>query len=467
MDAKRWIDNHEREFIKDICDQVRIPSVTESTGSQEAPFGTECLRALKAGLKLGERMGFEAFNHENYCGTLLWRGETKEELGFFGHLDVVPAGNGWSGDPFEPVVKDGIIIGRGASDNKGSMMSCLYALYYLKESGYRPKHSFRFFMGCSEEKGMEDVEYYAFHYEEPVFSIVPDVSYPVCCGEKGILQIQAECRKESCVLLSFHSGIMSNSVPGTASAVISVKAGEAQVENIRELGASVKKTEDGYEIGVEGIPAHAAFPEGSDSAEVKLARILLESDVLDETGADLMKAVVSFFEDYYGAGLGIAFEDEMSGKLTHVGGIASYENGVFWQDINIRYNITAEYEVLEANIKEKLGEQGFEMISVHNSNPCYMDKNSPMVTQLTDICNRFLGTELKAYVMGGGTYARKLKHAVGFGPGIPDRVKRFGSEKGGAHQADEYMEIECMKTAFEIYVEAIKALDRMDFNGCQ
>lgn len=55
--------------------------------------------------------------------------------------------------------------------------------------------------------------------------------------------------------------------------------------------------------------------------------------------------------------------------------------------------------------------------------------------------------------------ARKLKNAVGFGPGMPHAVKRFGTARGGAHQPDEYVEIKDLKKAFVIYVDALKALD--------
>ncbi len=71
------------------------------------------------------------------------------------------------------------------------------------------------------------------------------------------------------------------------------------------------------------------------------------------------------------------------------------------------------------------------------------------------------GNGIRALCNGGGTYSRKLKHAVGFGPGIPGKAKRFGTERGGAHQADEYIEIEHLKKAFVIYVEAIQKLDEV------
>lgn len=47
---------------------------------------------------------------------------------FAGHVDVVPAGEGWSGDPFTPIEIDGYLYGRGAQDMKGGIACFLHAL---------------------------------------------------------------------------------------------------------------------------------------------------------------------------------------------------------------------------------------------------------------------------------------------------------------------------------------------------
>lgn len=49
-------------------------------------------------------------------------------FGFAGHLDVVPPGNGWSSDPFDPIIEDGVLTGRGAVDMKGSIACFVAAL---------------------------------------------------------------------------------------------------------------------------------------------------------------------------------------------------------------------------------------------------------------------------------------------------------------------------------------------------
>ncbi len=49
------------------------------------------------------------------------RGEGAPHFGFAGHLDVVPAGEGWNGDPFDAQIQDGLLIGRGANDMKSAI----------------------------------------------------------------------------------------------------------------------------------------------------------------------------------------------------------------------------------------------------------------------------------------------------------------------------------------------------------
>ena len=64
---------------------------------------------------------------------------------------------------------------------------------YLKEQGVPLEHTIRLYLGCSEERGMEDIEYYTSHYPAPEFSFTPDASFPVCYGEKGILEGEFSC----------------------------------------------------------------------------------------------------------------------------------------------------------------------------------------------------------------------------------------------------------------------------------
>ena len=49
------------------------------------------------------------------------RGSGGPHFGFAGHLDVVPAGDGWSGDPYAAQIENGVLFGRGANDMKSAI----------------------------------------------------------------------------------------------------------------------------------------------------------------------------------------------------------------------------------------------------------------------------------------------------------------------------------------------------------
>ncbi len=63
------------------------------------------------------------------------RGTGAPHFGFAGHLDVVPPGEGWSGDPFVPRVEDGRLIGRGANDMKSAIAAFVAAIPESQERG--------------------------------------------------------------------------------------------------------------------------------------------------------------------------------------------------------------------------------------------------------------------------------------------------------------------------------------------
>ena len=56
------------------------------------------------------------------------RGEGAPHFGFAGHLDVVPPGEGWSSDPFQTVIENGVLTGRGAADMKSAIAAFVAAV---------------------------------------------------------------------------------------------------------------------------------------------------------------------------------------------------------------------------------------------------------------------------------------------------------------------------------------------------
>lgn len=78
----------------------------------------------------------------------------KESVDIYTHLDVVPAGEGWSTPPFEPVIKDGRMYGRGTADSKGSVAALLTALRIMNELGLESKYNLRVALTTDEEIGL-------------------------------------------------------------------------------------------------------------------------------------------------------------------------------------------------------------------------------------------------------------------------------------------------------------------------
>lgn len=109
---------------------------------------------------IGERLHTAGFVCEfmNFGDvTNLWarRGTTGPLLAFAGHTDVVPTGplEKWSSDPFEPVIRDGILYGRGAADMKSSLAAMVVAAERFVAA--HPKHSGSIgFLITSDEEGV-------------------------------------------------------------------------------------------------------------------------------------------------------------------------------------------------------------------------------------------------------------------------------------------------------------------------
>lgn len=72
-------------------------------------------------------------------------------LHFNGHFDVVPAGEGWTVDPFAGVVRDGKLFGRGSTDQKAGIAASIYAVEAIRREGVR-------LGGAIEQSGTVDEE---------------------------------------------------------------------------------------------------------------------------------------------------------------------------------------------------------------------------------------------------------------------------------------------------------------------
>ena len=91
-----------------------------------------------------------------YSQLHTWQGSDTSlaPIVFMAHQDVVPASEtdeGWDYPPFEGTIADGFVYGRGAIDDKGSLIALLEAADRMAASGYTPKRTLIFAFGHDEE----------------------------------------------------------------------------------------------------------------------------------------------------------------------------------------------------------------------------------------------------------------------------------------------------------------------------
>ncbi|MDI3547213.1 MAG: hypothetical protein PWR10_865 [Halanaerobiales bacterium] len=136
------IAKYETEMIKFMRDLIRIPS--------ESCQEKEVIQRIKEEM---EKTGFDEVIIDP-MGNILGRiGYGERIIAYDAHVDTVGTGNPdeWKWDPFEGKFEDGIIYGRGATDQEGAMVSMVYAGKVIKDLGLYEDFSL-YFVGSIQEE---------------------------------------------------------------------------------------------------------------------------------------------------------------------------------------------------------------------------------------------------------------------------------------------------------------------------
>lgn len=395
-------------------DLIRIPSV-RGDAAQDAPYGIECDRALQKAASYYEGFDLTVNRADGYAYADYGAGG--KLIGLFGHSDVVPAGDGWLyTQPFEPVIMEGTLIGRGSFDNKSGVIASWCVLNILKDCGIPLKNRVRAFIGSNEESGMGDITGYVNNEEMPALSLVPDSGFPCSLGEKGILRMWAKSKEKLQAVTEFQGGCAFNTV----------------------LDRVQVRLENGEGFVCEGVSKHAGHPDGSVNAAYLAAQKLL-----DTADGALMNAVSRVLESPFGEGLGIAHDDPAFGRLSAVNGMVKVEDEKLCISMDIRYGTAFEPEELEQKLHEGWDSLGFEITYMNNRPGFSVDENSPVPALMKKLFKDVTGAERENYRMAGGTYSRYLKNAFTTGTCVPQAdAMVFPAGRGGAHQRDEGLNIE-------------------------
>ena len=207
-----------QQLIDALLGLTAIDSVALTEVSDAAPYGTGPAKALEYVMELCTRLGIRTVNRS---GRVAWAeiGQGYEIVGILGHLDVVPAGDGWTHDKRGEIAGDRI-YGRGVVDDKGPTLAALFAMKELQDAGTALKRRVRLIFGqCEEDGDWGDMNYYLEHEEHVAYGFTPDADFPAIYGEKGILEFRLTMPLEGSGLVSIEGGEASNVVPEWARCV--------------------------------------------------------------------------------------------------------------------------------------------------------------------------------------------------------------------------------------------------------
>lgn len=417
------MDNIVKDIIKNISQIIKFDS-SQSAAEQGAPFGKGAEKSLDYFLTLANFLGFETKNYDGYAGEVIF-GEGKE-FAILAHLDVVPAGSGWTHEPFggETDEKLGRIWGRGAMDDKGPAVISLFALKALKDEGFKPDRKIKLIVGCNEENGWECINYYKAHAHMPEEGISPDANFPVIYAEKGILQLKLDFEAQG-DFTSLCGGERPNMVCGLCEVEAPLNEEKLKVLNLSyENGKVISR----------GKSAHGSTPEEGVNAIPPVLRYLGLDGICN-----------TLFTECYGLK---ELKDE-SGSLTFSPNVIKGGKDCVSVLVDVRYPATmSKLSVLSA-----LDNSGAKYEILHEQAPLYSDKDGFLIKTLCGVYNEVTGKNLSPVAIGGGTYARALKCGAAFGP-------EEDGEECTIHQADEYITFEKIEKCFKIYKLAIERLTK-------
>ncbi len=462
-----FIENRFCEMVEALKKLIAIPSV-KSEKLDNMPFGRECANALEYTLSLCEKLGMHTKNLDNYCGYAEV-GEGEHMIGVLCHLDVVPAGDGWNSDPFDAVIHDNEIFGRGAIDDKGPCIAAIYALAACADAISDLKCRVRLIFGCDEESGWQCMDKYNECEEAPCMAFTPDAEYPVITTEKGIAHVRLRTNlEEGDYQLYIRGGLRANMVPDKAYATV-IGNTDKFFFKLNEYDAhahGISFTVKGDTLDIEsiGIGAHGSTPEKGKNAFFELFKLL---DLLELGGSQggFVKTMLRCFVDKCdGSGVNLKLSDEASGALSlNLGMCFIGKNDVFsdmtddtcMTVIDIRYPISYSLSDISAALQASLPDN-WECDIEHAQAPHHVDADSPLVKTLTDVYSKYTALDPTPLAIGGGTYARAFpQKAVAFGAQLPTRCDK-------AHQPNESFSLDDLKLSAKMFACAIGRLASLD-----
>ncbi len=140
-------------MVETLKTLITIPAVHPDSGGEGEMKKADYLN------KVIEKFGFDSVERHDVEGrpnlVAKINGKNDKNVWVITHMGVVPAGDMglWETNPFEPVVKDGKICGRGAEDNGQELVASLYAAKAVIDEKIGPENNICLAFVLDEETG--------------------------------------------------------------------------------------------------------------------------------------------------------------------------------------------------------------------------------------------------------------------------------------------------------------------------
>lgn len=377
-----------------------------------------------------------------------------QKLGIVTHGDVQPANPAlWAQSPYllDTQSEPGKLIGRGTEDDKGAIVTAMYAMKAIKDQHIKRDRRIELLVYLAEESDWEPLKTFLTQYTPAQINITIDAEYPVVTAEKGWSKItftvpnftlpnretKSEASTQTPTLTAFSGGYFASQVPQQAEAEIKaitpellakLRASATHQQGMKyRFEHSCANSQCDVHIFADGKAAHSSTPEDGVNAVTHLAA-LLEPHSWPKTTASLTLAAMNEL-----VGLGIyaeqfgdlAYKDDFMGALTLAPTVVAQTLKGTEVTINLRRPIGKTPELLSAQALEALTKwQDKHQVKLSDiesywGEPMVM-KDAPQQQTLLDVFAHFTGiVNPKPVAIGGSTNSKLFPNALSFGPAMP------------------------------------------------
>lgn len=416
-----FIEEHETRILSDLQNLISFESVVGNKDENE--------RCLNWFMDLARSMNLTTFRTTTNDVGIVEVGEGDETLGVLVHLDVVSIGDPrkWTFSPFEGMIYDGSIYGRGTLDDKGAAIISLYALKALVDLEVPLHKKIWLIIGTSEEGKWTDIQNFKSEFPIPNYGFSPDGEFPIFNIEKGYADITLNFR-ESC--------------NGKTSMISELKAGK----DTNTIPSRAEIVYNGKLSVFEGVSAHSSTPEVGINAIEKLCMckiinlnfkfVRFMNEIL---GQDMYGGRLTFKgnEDYWG--------DQYVGKTTVVPTVLGIRDGKVQLTLNVRHSYGVTRENIHKAFEEFAKEYDYDIKMEEYMDPMVVSKELGMLSLMAQVYESW-GFTNSFGVDKGTSYAKAMENFVSWGPSFP-------GDPPCAHQENERIPLKSLFLAMGIYME--------------